>query len=321
VLASRSAIPGGRTTETALSIRGLRKVYSGLRSEPTVAVAGLDLDVPAGGVFGFLGPNGAGKTTTIRCALGLVRPTAGEVHLLGSDGRLPLADIMDRVGGLVESPKFFPTFSGRKNLELLGAVRGVGAGRVARVLEEVGLADRADARFASYSLGMKQRLAVASTLLKEPELLILDEPANGLDPAGIKEMRELIRRYGSSGATVFVSSHQLAEVQQMCDSVAIINHGSLVTAGRVDEVLAAHSVSLVVTINDAAAAAGVLRRAGWEVEPKPDGQELRVVAGSDDGPRVTKALADAGLYLGGLREDRRTLEEVFLEVTGDGNGR
>lgn len=304
--------------EAAVSIRGLRKVYAGLRSEPTVAVADLDLDIPVGGVFGFLGPNGAGKTTTIRCALGLVRPTAGEVRLLGVDVGSQLVEVMDRVGGLVESPKFFPTFSGRQNLELLAAVRGVATGRVDQVLGEVGLSGRADDRLASYSLGMKQRLAVASTLLKEPDLLILDEPANGLDPAGIKEMRELIRRYGESGATVFVSSHQLSEVQQMCDSVAIINHGRLVTAGRVEDVLAAPSVPLVVTIADAVAAADVLRSGGWAVEPGAVGGELMVSAGPEDAQKVTKALADAGLYLSGLREDRRTLEAVFLELTGDG---
>jgi len=304
--------------EAAVSIRGLRKVYTGLRSEPTVAVADLDLDIPVGGVFGFLGPNGAGKTTTIRCALGLVRPTAGEVRLLGVDVGSRLVEVMDRVGGLVESPKFFPTFSGRQNLQLLAAGRGVATGRVDQVLGEVGLNDRADDRFASYSLGMKQRLAVASTLLKEPELLILDEPANGLDPAGIKEMRELIRRYGESGSTVFVSSHQLGEVQQMCDSVAIINHGRLVTAGRVEDVLAAQWVPLVVTIADTVAAADVLRRGGWGVEPGAGSGELMVSAGPEDAPKVTRALADAGLYLSGLRQDRRTLEAVFLELTGDG---
>lgn len=300
----------------ALSISGLRKIYSGFRKPDTVAVDSLDLEVPQGGVFGFLGPNGAGKTTTIRCALGLVAPTEGQIRILGHDVADDLVAVMDQVGGLVESPKFFPTFSGRTNLELLASIRDIPRARVDEVLDEVGLGDRAGDRFDTYSLGMKQRLAVASTLLKRPTMLILDEPANGLDPAGIKDMRELIRRYGSSGSTVFVSSHQLAEVQLMCDAVAIIAAGRLVTAGSVDEVLSHRGATLIVTIDKPEAASEVLRREGWGVRPGPGRNEICVEAAGMEPAVVTERLASSGLYLSGLREQRLSLEEVFLELTG-----
>lgn len=302
--------------DPAISICGLRKVYPGFRSEDTVAVNALDLEIPVGGVYGFLGPNGAGKTTTIRCALGLVRPTAGDVRVLGHDVSTDLVAVIDRIGGLVESPKFFPGFSGRVNLEMLAAMRDIPEIRIDEVLEEVGLTDRSGDAFDTYSLGMKQRLAVASTLLKRPDLLILDEPANGLDPAGIKDMRELIRRYGASGATVFVSSHQLAEIQQMCDAVAIIDRGRLVTSGRVDEVLAHRGIRLVVTIDDVGSALTALYQAGWDASPGEAAREIRVDAAPEAASMITKTLADAGLYLTGLREDRKSLEAVFLELTG-----
>ena len=173
---------GDLVTSSAIEIRGLRKVYSGVRGKPTVAIESLDMDVPRGGVFGFLGPNGAGKTTTIRCLLGLVTPTKGSVRLLDSDVPHGLSDVMNRVGALVESPKFFPGFSGRLNLELLAATAGVEQQAISVALDEVGLAERADDKYGAYSLGMKQRLAVAGAILKRPELLVLDEPANGLDP-------------------------------------------------------------------------------------------------------------------------------------------
>jgi ABC-2 type transport system ATP-binding protein len=188
-------------------------------------VDGLDLSVPEGGVFGFLGPNGAGKTTTIRCLLGLIRPTSGRSILLGQDAVRGLSGVIGRVGSIVEAPAFFPRFSGRRTLELLARVDGTPRPRIEAVLERVGLAARAGDMVATYSLGMKQRLGIAAALLKEPELLILDEPANGLDPAGIKEVRDLLRQLGNEGKTVFVSSHQLAEVQQMCDRVAILSRG------------------------------------------------------------------------------------------------
>lgn len=308
---------GDSITESAIEIRGLRKVYSGLRSKSTVAIADLDLDVPRGGVFGFLGPNGAGKTTAIRCLLGLVVPTKGTVRLLNADVSDDLSSVMHRVGALVESPKFFPGFSGRLNLELLAANRAIPSIELDRVLEEVGLADRAGDKFGTYSLGMKQRLAVAGAILKSPDLLVLDEPANGLDPAGIKDMRELIRRYGESGATVLVSSHQLAEVQLMCDAVAIINRGRLIASGRVSDVLASHGGRVIVTIADAAGASGALALAGFVVSPGIDPDTLIIEMGEDQAAEVTEALASDGRYLRGLRVESADLESVFLDLTND----
>ncbi len=299
----------------AIEIRGLHKAYRGLRSAPTVAVDNLDLDVPLGGVHGFLGPNGAGKTTTIRCLLGLVAPTAGTLSVLGHDATTDLQAVISRVGALVESPKFFPAFTGRRNLELVGAVARISGSEIDRVLEEVGLADRGHDRFGEYSLGMKQRLAVAGALLKQPDLLILDEPANGLDPAGIKEIRELIRRYGATGATVFVSSHQLAEVQLMCDTVAIINRGRLVTMGPVREVVSAKGGRLIVTVDDAVAAAAVLVAAGFAATVGTSTDTVEVEVAEERAAEVTRALAAEGRYLRGLRAESASLESVFLELT------
>jgi len=221
-----------------IEVAGLRKRYRRLRGGSQVAVDGLDLAVPQGGVFGFLGPNGAGKTTTIRCLLGLVAPTAGTCRLLGADVGRDLPRVLGRVGAIVETPALFPTMSGRRNLELLGRLHGIGPQRVTQTLERVGLAERGDDLVKRYSLGMRQRLGLAAALLKDPEVLILDEPANGLDPAGIKEVRDLLRGLGDEGRTVFVSSHLLPEVRQTCDRVAILARGRCVATGPVAEVLA-----------------------------------------------------------------------------------
>ncbi|MGH2830729.1 MAG: ABC transporter ATP-binding protein, partial [Actinomycetota bacterium] len=219
-----------------IEISGLRKEYVRFRKPPTLAVDGLDLSVPEGGVFGFLGPNGSGKTTTIRCLLGLIQATAGSVRLLGADVRGGLEHVIRRVGSIVETPSLFPTFTGRRNLSLLAQMHGIGASRVDATLARVGLADRADDIVRHYSLGMRQRLGVGAALLRDPELLILDEPANGLDPAGIKEVRDLMRSLAAEGRTVFVSSHILSEVQQSCDHVAILARGRCVAAGPVSQV-------------------------------------------------------------------------------------
>ena len=221
-----------------IEIEGLHKEYRRLRGGRTIAVAGLDLSVPEGGVFGFLGPNGAGKTTTIRCLLGLVSASDGRMQLMGADVPRRLPSVIGRVGSIVETPTMFPRFTARRNLEILATIQGVGRTAVKEVLETVGLAERADDRVRTYSLGMKQRLGIAAALLKDPALLILDEPANGLDPAGIVEVRELVRRLGGEGRTVFVSSHILSEIQHTADRVAIIARGHLVKEGPVREVLA-----------------------------------------------------------------------------------
>jgi ABC-2 type transport system ATP-binding protein len=275
----------------------------------------LDLCVPEGGVFGFLGPNGSGKTTTIRCLLGLVSATAGRVALLGRPSPLGLAAVMPHVGAIVETPALFPTMTARENLELLGAIDRIGPRRVEQSLATVGLAERADDKVHKYSLGMRQRLGLAAALLKDPALLVLDEPVNGLDPAGIREIRQLLRRLGAEGRTVFLSSHLLSEVEQTCDRVAIIDRGRLVLSGRVDEVLAAAArPSMLVGLDDVDAGARVLRRSGLHVER--DGALLRVAAAPSDGAHVTQLLADAGLYVNELRPDAVSLEDLFLSITG-----
>jgi ABC-2 type transport system ATP-binding protein len=300
---------------TVIEIRRLRKEYRRLRGGRVKALQELDLDVSAGGVFGFLGPNGSGKTTTIRCLLGLVRPTSGVCRILGADPTTPeLAGVIGRIGSIVETPAMHPGFSGRRNLEILGRIDGVQKKRVSEVIESVGLSGRAGDRVKTYSLGMKQRLGIAAALLKNPEVLILDEPANGLDPAGIKEVRELVRRLANEGRTVFVSSHILSEVRQMCDRVAILSRGRCVAQGPVGRVLeGGRATGLLVRVDDGPRAAAILNGAG--IEATDSNGKLRVGVSPSDGARVTKVLADSGVYLSELRPDEEDLEEVFLRLT------
>ncbi len=300
-----------------IEIEGLHKEYRRVRGSRVVALDGLDLTVEEGGVFGFLGPNGAGKTSTVRCLLALVRASAGSCHLFGANPqRGELHKVIHRIGAIVETPTPFPGFSGRRNLELLARIGGVSRARVTEVLEQVGLASRADDRVKGYSLGMKQRLGIGAALLKDPELLILDEPANGLDPAGIREVRELLRSLGAQGRTVFVSSHILSEVQQTCDRVAILARGRLVTAGGVREVLSGGDAgAVIVKVIDEERAVEVLGAAGIGATVVQEGVRARVAP--DEAARVTEALARANLYLSELRPDAKDLESVFLELTAD----
>jgi ABC-2 type transport system ATP-binding protein len=299
-----------------IEVEGLRKEYRRVRGGRTVAVAGLDLSVPEGGVFGFLGPNGAGKTTTIRCLLGLVAASSGRLRLLGADVPHDLPSVIGRVGSIVETPTLFPRFSGRRNLEILGRIQGVGPRSVAEVLQTVGLADRGDDRVRTYSLGMKQRLGIGAAMLKDPAMLILDEPANGLDPAGIVEVRQLVRRLGSEGRTVFISSHILSEIQHMADRVAILARGRLVKEGPVREVLARGGAEgLIVKVDDLPAAARALAETGIDTTVGED--ELHVRLPAEEASRVTRVLAERGLYLSELRADEVDLETVFLELTKD----
>lgn len=297
-----------------IEIEGLRKSYR-RRGGTTVAIDGLDLAVPVGGVYGFLGPNGSGKTTTIRCALGLARPTAGAIRVLGRPVPDGLRDAAQRIGAIVETPALFPTMTARENLRLLGAIDKIGMQRVDEVLGIVGLADRADDLVKRYSLGMKQRLGLAAALLKDPELLVLDEPANGLDPAGMREVRELVRRLADGGRTVFVSSHILAEVESTCDRVAILAQGRLVTQGTVDEVIsvAGHRASILVKVDDLDHGMQALRDAHFATQRVND--DLRVDVAPDRAGDVTRVLAAAGQWVTELRPDRFSLEDVFLELT------
>src|ERR1700674_559666 len=241
-----------------LTTHDLSKTY-GTRS----AVKRLNLEVVGGEILGFLGPNGAGKTTTIRMALGLIRPTAGTIEVLGQDVSRHRGRVLPRVGALVESPALYLYLSGRDNLKAVGDVLGgVPASRIDAVLETVGLADRQRDRVKSYSLGMKQRLGLAIALLNEPDLLILDEPANGLDPAGVVEMRDLLRTLAGQGKTIFISSHVLSEVQQICGRVAIINLGELVKVATVEELVTSHG-EFTVVVEDAPIVLELILRQDW----------------------------------------------------------
>ncbi|MFL5736220.1 MAG: ABC transporter ATP-binding protein [Actinomycetota bacterium] len=300
-----------------IEVEGLRKEYRSLRGRRTVAIDRLDLAVPEGGVFGFLGPNGAGKTTLIRCLLGLVRPSAGSLRLLDSELPQGLPGAIRRTGSVVESPAMFPRFSGRRNLEILARLHGIGANAISNVLERVGLGSRADDLVKTYSLGMRQRLGIAAALLKDPALLILDEPANGLDPAGIVEVRDLLRGLGREGRTVFVSSHILSEIQHTADRVAIIARGRLVAAGTVDEVLASRGAAgMIVGLRALEEGRAALASAGID-STVLDGH-LRVDVPSSHAEHVSRTLAQRGLYVTELRADEVDLETVFLELTSDG---
>ncbi|MGW4466900.1 ATP-binding cassette domain-containing protein [Micromonospora sp. NPDC004704] len=272
--------------------------------------------VEAGQVHGFLGPNGSGKTTTLRTLLGLIKANGGRMALLGREVPAALPDVAGSVGAIVESPQFFPNFTAQDTLSLLAGAGGVPQARVAEVLELVGLRDRSKDRVRSYSLGMKQRLAVASALLKNPRLLILDEPANGLDPGGIREMRALMRNLAESGMTVVLSSHILGEVQLICDSVTIISRGRRVAAGPVSEVLAQHAGSGLRVRLEAAAelplAAEALTQAGARVSTETD---HLMVYGVEQPAWVSRTLAGHNLYVSELAPVTADLESVFLDLT------
>ncbi len=298
-------------SDLAIETSGLHKEFRSVRGGVRVAVQGLDMAVPGGGgVHGFLGPNGSGKTTTIRMLLGLARATRGTMRLFGEPVPQRLPQVIGRVGAVVESPKFSPNFSGRLNLELLASSIGAPKARVDEAIETVQLTGRENDRYKSYSLGMKQRVAIAATLLKDPALLILDEPTNGLDPAGIREIRETIRGLGEAGVTVLLSSHILAEVQQVCTSATIIGNGRLLASGRVDDLLGASTVHRAV-VPDPARAAETLGRA--DLAATVDGDAVRVEA--DDPARITRVLGEAGIWLSELTPLRPDLETVFLELT------
>jgi ABC-2 type transport system ATP-binding protein len=299
-----------------LEISGLQKTYRG-RKGVRRALDGFDMVVEAGQVHGFLGPNGSGKTTTLRTLLGLIKPNGGRTAILGREVPRHLPAVAGQVGAIVESPQFFGNFTARDTLSLLADAGGVDRARVYAVLELVGLRDRAKERVKTYSLGMKQRLAVASALLKNPRLLILDEPANGLDPGGIREMRTLMRNLAESGMTVVLSSHILGEVQLICDSVTIISAGRRVAAGPVAEVLARHASTAVrvrlETGVDPILAADVLRAAGAQVTLE---QDYLTVGNAPNPAQVTRVLAQRDIYVSELVPVGVDLESVFLELTG-----
>lgn len=298
----------------AIEVRGLRKAFRRRLRGESVALDGLDLDVPHGSVFGFLGPNGSGKTTTIRCLLGLVGADAGEVRVLGEDVRR-LHRVVDRIGATAEQPTLFGGFTGRRNLEILADIGGTSHDRIQPILERVGLGGRGDDLVKTYSLGMRQRLGIAAALLKSPRLMVLDEPGNGLDPAGLKEIRTLLRGLARQGRTVFVSSHLLHEVQLICDTVGIVSKGRCVAQGPVDEVLSKGGPrTVVLEAREWRRAREILVEDGYAV--RRDGDRLLVsTAEADAAEEINRLLAEQGVYVSRLGVEELSLEDVFLELT------
>ena len=297
------------STDNVVTTHNLTKRYNA----SITAVDNLDLEVHRGEVFGFLGPNGAGKTTTLRMLLGLIRPTSGSAIV--AEHRPGDPEGLRRIGSLIESPAFYPYLSGRENLKVMADYAGVPQIRVNAALEEVDLLDRAKDPFGVYSMGMKQRLAVAAALVKDPELMILDEPTNGLDPQGVVEMRALLRRLGSGDRTVMLSSHLLNEVQQISDRVAIIRHGKLVAQGTVHELRGEPAIVVRATPSDAAHRQ-LDRMLGTAAVTGVDGT-LRLAVDPNRAADINQALVGSGIKVSELRADERTLEEVFLALTGE----
>jgi ABC-2 type transport system ATP-binding protein len=302
--------------DLALATRDLRKSYGS-----RLALAGLDLSVPTGVVYGFLGPNGAGKTTTMRLLTGLIHPDHGSIELLGRPfGRRDRHRLFE-VGAIIEAPSFYPFLSGRENLRALGATGAPASrARIEELLELVGLGERARDKVSGYSLGMKQRLGIAAALLSDPKLLLLDEPANGLDPAGIVAMRETLQHLASEGRTVFVSSHILAEVQQLADVVGIVAAGRLVREGSMRDLLHGEDVVRVkVAEHEVGPAIGAISRlpdlAGVEASAEAGGW-ISVRVASSRAAEVNRALSEAGIYAERL-EAGSHLEELFLALTAD----
>ena len=293
-----------------LEARGLVKRYGDI-----VAVDHVDLTVDRGDVFGYLGPNGAGKTTSLRMLLGLIRPTEGNARLFGRDPLLDGARALDGVAGFVEGPRFYPYLSGRRNLRLLGDLDGgVASTRIEEVLDVVELRDRGKDRVGGYSHGMRQRLGIAASLLRDPKLLLLDEPTTGLDPAGMRDMRELVKRLASEGITILLSSHVLAEVEELCNRVAIIRKGRIIYEGRLDELLESAGGGYLLRTSEPERARTLLLAHGIEA-PLLEQGELRFQAEPAAVESLSIALGQAGIGISALMPRVATLEELFLDMT------
>ncbi len=298
-----------------IELVNVSKTFKGLRRR-RIALTGLNLEVREGGVHGFLGPNGSGKTTTIRILLGLMHPSSGSIKVLGREVPKELPQTSRDIGSLIEAPALYGSISAAKNLQLTADLLGLGKRRVEEALDIVGLSDRAKDKVGTFSLGMKQRLAIASSLLAKPRLLVLDEPANGLDPEGIVEVRELIKGLGANGdTTVFVSSHQLAEVAQMCDRISILKGGKCLLTTDIGS----NSASLAIRryrirVSDAPRSCDLLSNAGMIASLHEPYLE---VEGDMDPSLITKVLASSGEYLSELTQVGSDLEALYLQVAGE----
>lgn len=311
-----SASTQARSGEVALRTINLTKQY-----KQRLAVNNLSLEVQKGDIFGFLGPNGAGKTTTIRMALGLITPTSGSVEILGQNVVSQRARVLPRVGALIETPALYLYLSGRNNLQAIAsALGGVPQERIDAVLELVGLLGRQKDKVRTYSLGMKQRLGIAIALLQDPDILLLDEPANGMDPAGIVEMRDLMHRLSAEGKTVFISSHLLTEVQQICTRVAIIDQGKLVKEATIAELTQTHG-EFRVTVERTSEALALIRMQPWGQNAHREGENALITqAPENSGRALNLFLSQAGFVPEMLERPTQDLEQVFLNLTSSGSG-
>jgi ABC-2 type transport system ATP-binding protein len=308
-------IESSTDSQWAVETRGLTKRFGS-----TVAVDGVDLRIPRGCAFGYLGPNGAGKTTLIRVLLGLTHADAGQMALLGHPVPRERAVALARVGAIVDEPRFHGHLTGRQNLQVLAAARERAArSRIEPALERVGIAHRADDRVAKYSMGMRQRLGVAACLIGDPQLLILDEPMNGLDPAGMHEMRDMILSLVAEGRTVVLSSHLLDEVERTCDAVAIVDRGQVIRQGPIAELLTGASQTLEIECSDPQHAAALIRSINLELssEVRPNGMSITLPAGTprDATAEIARVLVTGGIELYRLQQTQASLESWFLQVT------
>lgn len=303
------------SNDLAIETESLTRHYGNI-----VAVDGLSLTVPRGQIFGLLGPNGSGKTTTMGMLLGLVKPTSGRFRLL--DAGISHREALRRTGAIVETPCFYPYLSGRDNLAYFQGISGKrNRGELNELLERVGLAERASDRVRTYSQGMKQRLGLAYVLLGDPEILILDEPTNGMDPDGMAELRELIRSLGTGDRTVLLSSHLLHEVEQVCDSVAILSRGRLVVQGGIHDLV--HSLAgdrLRVHTTDNEKAIGILSALDWVGEITVEDGTILVTAPAERSPELTEALGRSQVYVAEMSAEQMSLEQYYFKVTGGGDG-
>ena len=306
-------MPPVATSELAISVSDLSKRYG-----ERIAVSHANFDVPMGTVCGFVGPNGSGKTTTMRMLLGLISPSGGNGTVLGQPISDP-AKYLDRVGAMIEGPAFYPALSGAENLRVLANLGGHPLDQVQTLLERVGLGDRAKSKYKTYSLGMKQRLGIAAALLPSPQLLILDEPTNGLDPAGIQEIRDLMRSLANEGTTVFVSSHLLAEIEMISDSLVMLREGEVIFAGKTHDLLLQQQPVILARSGDPKDLPHLLQIA------KEAGHEGSIIGGvahilgpREWAPTLNRLAFESGIVLAQLSPVLPTLEETFFEMTGAG---